>query len=282
MLSRRNPLNLCGESFLARASPDTAVINGYRFDYNPETFTLRVSPIPNAAHDELHDFIHKSMNRFCRRNIITEAEEDQLHIGSGNEIHLPGRAKTAQPGRTTPAFVKQPDMFIGLKDDGETIFPRVIFEVAFSQNYDEVTDDVNQWLVRSEGRIPLVVLINIEEHPIPRPALADDNTNSDDEYSDGTVDSDVEMYQRLRNCCNVDRVVGPLSAFAEMYRLGPAGVYRVGARIVSPPRLLPRTPLTTVEHHLAAGDCPGSGSGQYPPEHHRPAPQRCGRPRAGL
>lgn len=192
--------------------------------------------MPKAAHDELEDFIHKSMSRFYRRNIITESEEDQLHIGSSRDMPLPGRASTATLGRKAPAFAKQPDAFIGLKDNGETIFPRVVFEVAFSQTYDEVLDDVKQWLVRSEGGIPLVVLVYIEEHPIPASAAAHDGDNDDDEtdqQSDNSVDSDVAMYQRLRNSCKVDHLVGPLSAFVEVYRIGPAGVYRVGARIVS-------------------------------------------------
>lgn len=199
--------------------------------------------MPKAAHDELEDFIHKSMSRFYRRNIITEAEEDQLHIGSSRDMPLPGRSSTAKLGRKAPAFAKQPDAFIGLKDNGETIFPRVVFEVAFSQSYDEVLDDVKQWLVRSEGGIPLVVLLYIEEHPIPAGAAADDHDDNkdDDQHSDDSVDSDVAMYQRLRNSCNVDHLVGPLSAFAELYRIGPAGVYRVGERIVSPlitPRII--------------------------------------------
>lgn len=193
--------------------------------------------MPKAVHGELEDFVCKSMSRFCRRNIITEAEEDQLQIGFSKDMPLPGRASTVKLGRKAPAFAKQPDAFIGLKDNGETIFPRVVFEVAFSQSYDEVLDDVKQWLVRSEGGIPLVVLLYIEEHPIPASTAVHDDgdDDNDDQESDDSVDSDVAMYKRLRDSCNVDHLVGPLSAFAELYRIGPAGVYRVGTRIVSPP-----------------------------------------------
>lgn len=56
------------------------------YDYNPETLILRISSTPLDAHNELDDFLNKSMNRFCRRNIITEAEEGQIHLGHGRNM----------------------------------------------------------------------------------------------------------------------------------------------------------------------------------------------------
>lgn len=239
--------------------------------------------MPKAAHDELEDFLRKSMTRFVLRNITTEAEDDQLHVGSSTDIKLPYRATTAQVGRKAPAFAKQPDAFIRLKDNGESVFPRVIFEVGFSQTYEEVMDDGRQWLVRSEGEIPLVVLIFIEEHPIPaRPAVADVDMDGNDQNSDDSADSDVAMYRRLRLSCNVDDHVGPLSAFAELFRLGPAGVFRVGARIVSPhPSFCPAV-LIGIEYHLPTGHHSPCPSGPYPAEYHGSLARCGGWSRAGL
>lgn len=184
--------------------------------------------MPKAAHNEFENFFTKSMIRIGRQ--LTDAELDQLQFGYGRDHNLPFHATTPQLGRKAPAVAKQPDTFIALHNDGRILFPRVVFEVGFSQSYAEVLDDVHQWLVRSEGRIPLAVLIFIEEHEI----LAAPDGEENDQHSDDSEDSDVAMYERLRDSCDVDRYVGPLSGFAELYRLGPAGVYRVGARIVSP------------------------------------------------
>ncbi|KAL0638039.1 hypothetical protein Q9L58_002975 [Maublancomyces gigas] len=212
-----------------------------RFDYNPETLTLRISSVPEAAHTELEDFLTTTLMDLRHANIITKAEQEQLHIGFSREFSLPYRETT----RKAPAFAKQPDAFIGLKDRSKCFFPRVIFEVDFSQSYEEVLDDTRQWLVRSAGGVRLVVLIYIEEHPIP--ALRDDD--DDDQHSDDSTDSDVAMYQRFYNSCNVDNHVGPLSAFAELYRLGGAGIYRVGARIniISPPSVSPPAPAGQIQ-----------------------------------
>lgn len=97
--------------------------------------------------------------------------------------------------------------------------------------------DAHQRLERPKGLIPLVILIHIEEHDIPAlqqpPALA--NRQEPDEVSDTLADSDPGSYKRLHINCDVDRYVGPLSAFAELYRYThPQGVYMVGGRIVSP------------------------------------------------
>lgn len=208
-----------------------AVADISSFDYNPETLTLRIPPMPKAAHNEFEDFFTKSMIRISR-NVITEAELDQLHFGFGTDHNLPFHATTPHLGRKATAFAKQPDAFIGLNDDGTILFPRVVFEVGFSQSYAEVLDDVHQWLVRSEGRILVAVLIYIEEHEIAAPP----DGEVDDQHSDDSEASNVAMYERLRDSCDVDRYVGPLSGFAELYRLGPAGVYRDGGRIVSPLR----------------------------------------------
>lgn len=182
-----------------------------------------------------------------RRDVITEAELDQIHLDFGTDLLLPYRATTSHFSRRTPAFVKQPDAAIGLNDNGECLFPRAIFQVGFSQDYAEILDDVHQWLERSEGGIPLVVLMFIEKHSISDPIDASDAHPDDD------ADSDAEMYQRFRDTCDVDRYVGPPSAFAERYPLGPAGMYRVDSRIVSTPREIPHlhAPLIPVEYYLA-------------------------------
>lgn len=225
--SLRDPLNLCGEPSPLPSPGDVVDISSY--DYNPETFVLRISGMPAGAHNELEYFIHSCLTLLLYHRFIDLAEYKQIDVGWSSAFILPGRATTPQIGRKPPAVAKVPDCYIGLRDKGESWFPRVVFEVGFSQSYEEVRDDAYQWLVRSDGGIPLVVLIKIEEHPIPAPPP------DDDPQSDDSADSDVAIYRRLRAACDVDSLVGPISAFAELYRYGPAGVYLDGDRIVSTP-----------------------------------------------
>lgn len=103
-----------------------------RFDCNPETLILRIFGMQKSPHNPLEDFLTKRMSHFARRNVITEAEDDELQLGFGTDMILPYQATTAQHGRKAPAFAKQPDAFFALNDNGESVFPRVVFEVGFS------------------------------------------------------------------------------------------------------------------------------------------------------
>ncbi|KAL0630602.1 hypothetical protein Q9L58_010549 [Maublancomyces gigas] len=152
--------------------------------------------MPKAGHNALEGFLNKRMIHFALRKIITEEETDQIQLGFGTDMILPYHTTTRQLGRKAPAIAKQPDAFFAIDDNGKSVFPRVVFEVRFSQSYAEVLDDVHQWLVHSEGRIPLVVLIYIEEHPIA------DCPDDAEPQSDDSADSNASMYQRLRDSCH--------------------------------------------------------------------------------
>lgn len=48
-------------------------------------------------------------------------------------------------------------------DPASDPIPHVIFEVGFSETYDDLVLDAKQWLQRPRGRAKLVIIINIEE-----------------------------------------------------------------------------------------------------------------------
>lgn len=54
---------------------------------------------------------------------------------------------------------------MGSRGAGRTRFPRIVFEVAFSQSDDSVLEDARQWLMRSHGAITLCVIVQLEEQP---------------------------------------------------------------------------------------------------------------------
>lgn len=198
------------------------------YDYDPETYTLRIYPMPRPIHNALEDFVTKTISRLARRGTITEAEEDLIEFGYATDVSLPFRNLTPTIGRKVPGFVKQPDAYFAVRDGGMSVFPRVVFEVAFSESYDEVRADVHQWLERTHGAVQLALLFAITEHPIVSPAGHDSAASDSDASS-------PESYRRLRATCDVDEYVGALSAFAEVYRFDSAngGVYQVGTRTVS-------------------------------------------------
>lgn len=249
-----------------------------RYDYDPKSLLLRICPMPKAAHNALEGFLTKTLIRLRCQNALTEAEEDELELNFGTAINLPYRDTTARVGRKPPATAKQPDAAITLMTGIDSLFPRVVFEVGFSQTYDELFDDVRQWLERSEGAIPVAILIYIEEHPIE--SAPDGNTTDDEStlHSDDSEASDVALYRRLRASCDVDRYVGLISAFAEVFRFGPTGVYRDGTRVVRTPSscCLLKPKLTHIEHHITPEHRTSGACGVHIPQHHGSAPA-CGR-----
>lgn len=52
---------------------------------------------------------------------------------------------------------------MGSSGAGRTQFPRIVFEVAFSQSYDSVLEDARQCLMRSHGATKLCVIVKLEE-----------------------------------------------------------------------------------------------------------------------
>lgn len=98
-------------------------------------------------------------------------------ISSGTDVQLPNMPSYARDGSKTPGgtAMKQPDVAFYHID--KTVqpwcrdsFPRVVFEIGFSQKHATVTKDAKDWLIRSNGFVKLVVAIKLTEGPIP-PAI---------------------------------------------------------------------------------------------------------------
>lgn len=61
------------------------------------------------------------------------------------------------------------------------MFPRVVFEVAFSQKHDPVTEDARDWLIRPQGFVKLVIVIKVTEGSIPPNLLGEDHDVAEEE-----------------------------------------------------------------------------------------------------
>lgn len=137
-------------------------------------------------------------------------------------MRLPGKKRMAQ---------KQPDAAFYYIDRAGTSskrdqFPRLVFEVAFSQSYNSVVEDARQQLVRSVGAVRLVVVVQLEEGVYPNAESggiqdAEDLENNNDDTGRSSYLSKFstpEGYQCWRTEWNPDDQVGPLTGFLELCR----------------------------------------------------------------
>lgn len=207
--------------------------------------------MPTPLHNGIIPTVGKIERRFVTSGFLTSNElEDHVAHDFGTDVILPslglrGKKRTAK---------KQPDAAFYYIDRSGTsperdLFPRLVFEVAFSQSYDSVIEDARQWLVRSGGAVQLVVVVKLEEGVHPN-AVVDvqevrkkdreqrdivrteggeiqDSGDSDDDDDTGTSSnyssefSTPEGYQRWKTECNPDDWVGPITGFLELYRYNP-------------------------------------------------------------
>lgn len=111
--------------------------------------------MPTPLHNSIIPTVGRIERRFVTSGFLTSNElEDHVTHDFGTDVILTSlRRGTAK---------KQPDAAFYYIDRSGTsperdLFPRLVFEVAFSQSYDSVIEDARQWLVRSGGAVQLVV-----------------------------------------------------------------------------------------------------------------------------
>lgn len=218
--------------------------------------------MPGQVHDAIIPFLV-----FFKEEIpfnspgMTTAERRAMMFFSGTDVGMfrnPASSIITGHGKHVLGVVKQPDAafkYIGPSRNG---FPRVVFEVAFSQSYESVLEDARQWLVRSKGAVQLCVIVKIYEHPnrnkeidydeisaklaeqqritesFPAEELMDTGheeasspeassstaaISSSSDSHDETMGSVAERILFLQSHDEHAAWVGPLSGFMELYRL---------------------------------------------------------------
>jgi hypothetical protein len=129
----------------------TDLLDKARARYYFEGGTLVVKSIMRSVHESLSVF---AIGAFIRLNdeIFTPEEKKRVKIYSG-PVRLYGKIRA-----------KSPDQAYALIDPRTSEALRtVIFEAAFSETYDDLIRDMQQWLLHSGGQVQLVVLANIKE-----------------------------------------------------------------------------------------------------------------------
>lgn len=153
-----------------------------RFTYDASTSTLITRCMPSPIHDAAQVFFQRRLKRLIIERRISYADSTRFELQTGTDV---GRFSGDRAGSR-----KQPDIaVIAAGDDDEddlnSDFPLVTVEVGFSEGYDALKKDMKLWLIGSEGKVRVVVLISLLETPQyqAHQFLTDDD--SDDNPGDG-------------------------------------------------------------------------------------------------
>lgn len=119
--------------------------------------------MPSPLHDAVQVFFDRRLKRLIIERRLSYTDSTRFAVQSGTDV---GRFTGDRAGSR-----KQPDMAVmatgddlsenGLNGD----FPLGAVEVGFSEGYEGLMKDMELWLVGSEGKVRVVVVINLTETP---------------------------------------------------------------------------------------------------------------------
>jgi hypothetical protein len=179
---------------------------------------------------------------------------DEYHLirpgGCGYRLSMTSfHAETGLKKRT--AWHKYADRAIVFGEAVAEKIPTVVFEVGFTETYSDLKHDARQWLERSDGKVQLVILVDIKEDEGARKriqatresqkrvkrlarqfgnAAGKENLGLRSE-SDMEI-SDAELYDSLKSEIMTEDWIGPIRASLEMWHLHDGVVTMRGPRIV--------------------------------------------------
>lgn len=100
---------------------------------------------------------------------LSDREHSAVVVNIGSAVEMPANSFNGMHNIT----VLTPDAGYSLSEElfapVLTCFPRVVFEVGFSQSYESLQEGAHEWLLRGQGSVKLVVMIKLEEKPIEMP-----------------------------------------------------------------------------------------------------------------
>lgn len=147
-----------------------------RYDYSPENSILTIKAMPGSLHNTVANTSAELLVDMRELGFLSRVERSCISADVGTDVELPTVRSLSRPGGKSKSksgtACKQPDVAYYFIDKTTSIwrrdvFPRVVFEVALTQKYETLIEDAKDWLVRSQGMVKVVVLINLHEGPIP-------------------------------------------------------------------------------------------------------------------
>ncbi|RPB20000.1 hypothetical protein L211DRAFT_578060 [Terfezia boudieri ATCC MYA-4762] len=218
------------------------LLERFRYSYDLATSTLTIRGLPTKSHDTLVEFFGSEayLMQLIQNSVFTPAERACIQPWVSN-VALPGSSKRAREGSNKLGRREKlcDYALVYIPEDPsqqEPVFPHVVMEVAFSQDYgknNSVLADVQEWLVATKGGVRLGVLFKIEEGQVPGKTIeqlergVDPDKNGDMEYGEDSdeqdLSSDPENYfQRMAAIrTDADKWIGKFTVFMETWVYDP-------------------------------------------------------------
>ena len=228
-----------------------------KWEYDPEYQILKVKAMRSPLHNAFNSCIDRSLTK-AKLNVLTPDEAmcivtnplpTLLSRPPQSDLGLGGGDKRA-------AWLKDPENMILFQERaGKEKFLQVVIEVGFSESYHDLVRDASQWLLRSGGRVKLVIIVKVEEDKLQLNVhqKTEQFKRTRDQlvakYGDGmsreiyeTYDiecnpqgSSADLYEALCSEITASNWVGPISVFLEVWRLRDGEPNLAEPRIVSLP-----------------------------------------------
>lgn len=224
-----------------------------RWEYDPEYQILKVKAMGSPLHGAINLCIARSLTE-AKYTVLTpdegrciEHERLSAYLSrTQTDIGLKGGIKRE-------GWSKESDNVIYFQEKaGKQIFLQVVIESGFSESYQDLVRDASQWLLRSGGRVKLVIIVKVEEDKrqlnIHQKTEQFKRTRGqlvakygDDESREifetygiecTPQDSSADLYDVLRPEIAASDWVGSISVFLEVWRL------RDGEPILAEPRIV--------------------------------------------
>ena len=226
-----------------------------RWEYDPEYQILKVKVMGSPLHDALNSCIARSLTK-AMFTVLTpdEAQCIWYHPLSALLFRPPETDLRFKGGKKRAAWLKNSDnMIIFQERAAKKKFLQIAIEIGFSESYHDLVRDASQWLLRSGGRVKLVIIVKVDEDKrqlnihqkteqfkCTRDQLVtkygDDMTR--DIYETYGIecipqDSSAELYEAFGSEIAASGWVGPISVFLEVWRLRDGEPSLTEPRIVS-------------------------------------------------
>lgn len=203
-------------------------------------------------HNTVNNLLTRSLVKLIKADFFTEHEETRISTNIDGDV-LPSM-HIVEGSQKPQAWTKFPDAAIVFGAADEPQVPTAVFEVEFTEAYDDLQNDAAQWL-KSLPSVQLVVMIDIREDVKTLRKIRSKETvlnrlhdlvkqfgnwTSDDEHDSGSESdrSTPDLYSRINDStCSAD-FVGPLSAHLELWERSDGAPRLRQPAIVSSPLFL--------------------------------------------
>lgn len=207
------------------------------FSYDRETNLLRIRGMSRPVHDAAGLLASEFLTSAVSVRFIPPELRRRVLLSTDGHI----MTRTRDPGfgsKKLQGWTKYPDTSIAFRAD--QLLPMVVFETGFAERYEDLRNDASQWLLRSGGKVRLVVLFKIDEdqrvlqssqksHDTRRRLrkLVRDYGNDFvktkygiESHDDNGADiSDAELYDNIRVHIELSDWMGPITARLELWEL---------------------------------------------------------------